>query len=114
MRRMRELYTSRLQALTEAVRREIPDVMELAPVRSGLQTIGWLPKGTDELEACQAAFAQRIYAAPLSRLTIDRALPPAMVLFPAATDVRAIRGSVEQLGVILRRLQGGAAAAATA
>ena len=113
MRHMRELYTTRLQALTETVRREIPDVMELAPIRSGLQTVGWLPKGMDDVEACRAAFAQRIYCAPLSRITIDRTLPPAMVLFPAATDVRTIRRSVEQLGEILRTLRRGQAAAAS-
>lgn len=114
MRRMRELYTGRLQALTEAVRHEIPDVMDLAPIRSGLQIVGWLPKGMDDVEAYQAAFAQNIYCAPLSRLTIDRPLPPAMVLFPAATDVRTIRSRVEQLGEILRTLRGGRAAVANA
>jgi GntR family transcriptional regulator/MocR family aminotransferase len=105
MRRMRELYTARLQALADAARRELPDVLTLAPVRSGLQIVGWLQHGTDDLAACQAAFAQRIYCAPLSRLTLERALPPALVLFPAATDVHAIHGGIAQLGSILRGLQ---------
>lgn len=106
MRRMRDLYTARLQALIEAVKRDIPDVMELAPVRSGLQIVGWLAKGIDDVEACHTAVDQLgIYSAPLSRFIIDRPLPPAMVLFPAATDVRTIARSVEQLGAFLRRLQ---------
>src|SRR6185437_14677861 len=105
MRRMRELYAARLRALIEAARREIPDVMKIAPLRSGLQIVGWLAKGIDDVAACRAAFAQRIYSTPLSRLTIDRALPPAMVLFPVSTDVRLIRRSIAQLGPILRQLQ---------
>jgi len=114
MRRMRELYTERLQTLTEVATREIPDVLKLAPIRSGLQIVGWLDNGIDDVAACRAAFAQRIFSAPLSRHTIDRTLPPAMVLFPAATDVRAIRRGVEQLGNILRGLQSGTAAPAGA
>ena len=111
MRRMRELYTARLRALIEAAGREIPDVMEIAPLRSGLQVVGWLANGIDDVAACRAAFAQRIYCTPLSRLTIDRVLPPAMVLFPVSTDVRLIRRSIAQLGPILRQLQAGNTAA---
>lgn len=112
MRRMRELYTARLQALAEAVKREIPDVMELAPVRSGLQIVGWLAKGIDDVEASHAAFEQMgIYSAPLSRLVVERPLPPAMVFFPASTDVHTIGRSVEQLGTFLRRLKRGNTAA---
>jgi GntR family transcriptional regulator / MocR family aminotransferase len=105
MRRMRELYTSRLEALAEAARQEIPDVVSLAPVRSGLQVVGWLPKGMDDVAACRAAFAQRIYCAPLSRMIVDRPLPPALLMFPVATDIRAIRRGIAQLGPILRGLQ---------
>lgn len=105
MRRMRELYTMRLQTLTETVRREIPDVMDLAPVRSGLQVVGWLGKGIDELAACRAAFEQGIFCAPLSCHAIERPLPPAMVLFPVATDLPAIRRGVAELGSILRALR---------
>jgi GntR family transcriptional regulator/MocR family aminotransferase len=111
MRRMRELYTMRLRALAEAVRSEIADVMELAPVRSGLQIVGWLAEGIDAAAACRAAFAQHIFCVPLSRYTIDRAMPPGIVLFPAATDIPAIRRGVTQLGSILRELRGGRASA---
>lgn len=113
MRRMRELYVTRLEALMRAARREVPDVMQLAPMRSGLQIVGWLGNGIDDVEACRAALAQGIYAAPLSRFVIDRVLPPAMVLYPAATDVRAIRRGVAQLGSILRAMPRGATAMST-
>lgn len=104
MRHMRELYGARLEALVKAAKRDIADVMQIAPLRSGLQIVGWLAHGVDDVEACRAALAQGIYAAPLSRFLIDRALPPAMVLYPAATEVRAIRRGVAQLGAILRGL----------
>lgn len=110
MRRMRELYTTRIQTLIEAAAREIPDVMELAATRSGLQIVGWLAQGIDDVAACRAAFAQRIYAAPLSRFAIERAISHAMVLFPVATDVGAIRSGVAQLGSVLRKLRAGGSA----
>lgn len=113
MRRMRELYVARLEALMRAARRDLADVMQLAPLRSGLQIVGWLASGIDDVEACRAALGQGIYAAPLSRFTIDRALPPAMVLYPAATDARAIRRGVAQLGAILRAMPRAATAMST-
>lgn len=113
MRRMRELYVARLEALMRAARRDFADVMRLAPLRSGLQIVGWLADGIDDVEACRAALGQGIYAAPLSRFTIDRALPPAMVLYPAATDARAIRRGVAQLGAILRAMPRAATAMST-
>jgi GntR family transcriptional regulator / MocR family aminotransferase len=110
MRRMRELYAARLEALMKAAKRDIPDVMRLAPIRSGLQIVGWLADGIDDVEACRLALAQGIYAAPLTRFAIERTLPPAMVLYPAATDARAIRRGVTQLGSILRGMPRGATA----
>jgi GntR family transcriptional regulator/MocR family aminotransferase len=111
MRRMRELYGARLEALVRAARRDIADVMQIGPLRSGLQVVGWLAHGIDDVAACRAALAQGIYAAPLSRFLIERSLPPALVLYPAATEVRAIRRGVAQLGAILRGLPRGAPAA---
>ena len=105
MRRMRELYTARHDALVRLAQRELADVLRLSPLTAGLQTVGWLADGIPELEAGRLAAEQGIVALPLSMLSIERSLPPGIVLGAAATDVPAIRRGVEQLGIILRALR---------
>jgi GntR family transcriptional regulator / MocR family aminotransferase len=80
-------------------------VLRVAPVTAGLQTVGWLADGIPELQASRLAVEQGIVAVPLSQLTVERPMPPGLVLGAADTDVPAIRRGVEQLGVILRRLR---------
>jgi GntR family transcriptional regulator/MocR family aminotransferase len=106
MRRMRDLYTERHDALVRIAQRELADVLRLSPVTAGLQTVGWLGEGIPEVEAGRQAAERGIVALPLSHLTIERTMPPALVLGAAATDLPAIRRGVEQLGVILRGLKG--------
>jgi len=106
MRRMRDLYTARHDALVRLAQQELADVLRLAPVTAGLQTVGWLADGIPELEASRLAAQQGIVAVPLSQLTVERSMPPGLVLGAAGTDFPAIRRGVERLGVILRQLQG--------
>jgi GntR family transcriptional regulator / MocR family aminotransferase len=108
MRRMRDLYTARHDALVKLAQQELADVLRLAPVTAGLQTVGWLADGIPELEASRRAIEQGIVAIPLSQLTVERSMPPGLVLGAADTDVPAIRRGVEQLGVILRGLRAAA------
>lgn len=105
MRRMRDLYTERHDALVRIAQRDIADVLRLSPVTAGLQTVGWLAEGIPEIEAGRQAAAQGIVALPLSHLTLERALPPAVVLGVTAMDLPGIRRGVEQLGTLLRRLR---------
>lgn len=107
MRRMRDLYTTRHDALMRIAQQELADVLRFSPVTAGLQTVGWLAQGIPELEASRLAMEQGIVALALSRLTIERSLPPGLVIGAAATDIPAIRRGVEQLGGILRGLRRG-------
>ena len=105
MRRMRDLYTMRHETLVRVAKRELADVLQLSPVTAGLQMVGWLAEGIPEAEAGRLAAAQGIVALPLSRLTIERSMPPGVVLGAAATDAKGVRRGVEQLGAILRGLK---------
>lgn len=105
MRRMRDLYTRRHDALVRIAQQELGDVLRLSPVTAGLQTVGWLAEGIPEVEASRLAAEQGIVAVPLSRLTVERAMPPALVIGAAATDIPAMRRGIEQLGNILRGLR---------
>ena len=110
MRRMRDLYTRRHDALVRLAQEELADVLRLSPVTAGLQTVGWLAAGIPELEASRLAVERGIVAVPLSQLTVERAMPPALVLGAADTDIPAIKRGVAQLGTILRGLRADAAA----
>ncbi len=105
MRRMRELYTERFDALVRCAQRTIKDVMELSPVGAGLQVVGWLGKNIEESEAARRAACHGVDTVPLSKLIIDRSMPPALVLGVACADVRAIRRGVERLGQALREVR---------
>jgi GntR family transcriptional regulator/MocR family aminotransferase len=104
MRRMGELYTARFDALVRCAQRKIHDVMELSPVGAGLQIVGWLAKRIEENEACRRAAERGVDSVALSKFTIDRSMPPALVLGVACADIRAIRSGVERLGHALREL----------
>ncbi|HEY1892730.1 MAG TPA: PLP-dependent aminotransferase family protein [Steroidobacteraceae bacterium] len=105
MRRMRDLYTRRHDALVRLAQDELADVLRLAPVTAGLQTVGWLADGIPELEASRLAVERGIVAVPLSQLTVERTMPPALVLGAADTDIAASKRGVAQLGTILRGLK---------
>jgi GntR family transcriptional regulator/MocR family aminotransferase len=105
MRRMRDLYTIRHDELIRLAQRELADVLQISPVTAGLQAVGWLAEGIPELEAGRRAMEQGLVALPLSRLIIERSLPPGLVLGAAATDLPDIRRGVAGLGSILRALK---------
>jgi GntR family transcriptional regulator / MocR family aminotransferase len=105
MRRMRELYAARFDALVRSARRELGGLMELNPMHAGLQVVGWLAKDLEENETCRRAAEHGIDSVALSKLTIDRTMPPGLVLGVASADVRAIRRGVERLGRALREVR---------
>lgn len=105
MRRMRDLYASRLDRIVRCARAELDGVLEMSPLRGGLQIVGWLPPGMDDVRACQVAADNGVDSAPLSVLSIDRTLPPGLVLGVASAGDRAIRRGIERLGRALRELK---------
>jgi GntR family transcriptional regulator/MocR family aminotransferase len=111
MRRMRELYTARREALIAAARGELGELLELSDFKGGLQIVGWLAPGIDELEAWRRAGTHGIDTTALSNLGIERRLPPGLVLGFAGADVPAIRRGAERLGVVLRELASGSVGA---
>jgi GntR family transcriptional regulator / MocR family aminotransferase len=105
MRRMRELYASRLDALIRRARRDLDGLMKLSPIHAGLQIVGWVAEGIEENEACRRAAERGIDSVALSKLTIHRSMPSALVLGVASADARAIGRGVRRLGYALRELK---------
>jgi GntR family transcriptional regulator/MocR family aminotransferase len=105
MKRMRELYAARFDALVRIARSELDGLMTLNPMHAGLQVVGWLEKGIDENKGCRQAAERGVDSVPLSRLMIQRTMPPALLLGVASADVRAIRRGMELLGQALREVR---------
>ncbi len=105
VRRMREIYLDRFNTLLNCSRVKLAGLMELSPTFTGLQTIGWLAKGIKDVDASRFAASRGIDSVPLSKLTINRSMPPAMVLGVAYADVQTIRHGVNELASVLRELK---------
>jgi GntR family transcriptional regulator/MocR family aminotransferase len=105
MRRMREVYETRFEALLSSSRRHLTGLMEFASSGVGLQAVGWLGRDIDEEEASEAAARQGINTVPLSWLMIERHLPPALVLGIGSADVPSTHREVVRLGEVLRQVR---------
>jgi GntR family transcriptional regulator/MocR family aminotransferase len=102
VRRMREVYATRLETLVRSAGAELSGLLELRPPHGGLQVVGWLPAAVDDREAARIAADHGVDSSPLSALHVDRILPPGLVLGVTAAGERAIRLAVKRLGEALR------------
>ncbi|MDN2564867.1 PLP-dependent aminotransferase family protein [Aquibium sp. A9E412] len=99
--RMRRLYAARRAALIEAARRRLPGLLELRPADTGLQLLAWLPEGWSDQAVSQAAAGHGLEITPLSRLAVERAMPPALLLGFGNFTPAAIEDGLERLAAAL-------------
>ncbi len=66
LRRLRMVCRERRDTLLAAAKRELPDLLEITHSETGLHTVGWLPHGVDDMQACAAALGQGVEASALS------------------------------------------------
>ena len=97
MRRMRELYGSRLAALIEGGRQHLSGLLEISKVRAGLYTIGLLTNGMTSRQAEKSAAVEGIEVLGVDRYTFKRTDPKGVVLGFAAYPEPAIRNALIQL-----------------
>jgi GntR family transcriptional regulator/MocR family aminotransferase len=95
LRRMRNLYASRLAALIEGGKQHLGGLLELSNVRAGLYTIGFLKNGMTSRQAETLAAAQGIEVLAADRYTLRRPDPKALVLgFAAYNETEIGQGLV--------------------
>ena len=61
VRRVRALCAERQQALLEAARTEIGDVLQLAPDAAGLHMVGWLPPARDDQRRSRRSLREPVW-----------------------------------------------------
>ena len=104
LRRMRELYAERREALLESGRDRLEGLLDIEPVDTGIETIGWLAGGIDDMAAARSASAHGIYVSPISQLFHRQLRRAGLLLGFASAAPKAIRAGVDRLAIVLAGL----------
>jgi GntR family transcriptional regulator / MocR family aminotransferase len=101
LRRMRDLYGSRLAALLDGGRQYLRGLLTISDVKAGLYTVGLLESGMSSRRAETAAATRGVEVLGLDRFTLKRPDPKGLLLGFAAFDEAAIRSALVQLAAAL-------------
>jgi GntR family transcriptional regulator/MocR family aminotransferase len=88
--------------LLDGCRTRLAGRMRVEATSSGLQTLAWLPDGTDDREFARRAHEVGVEVAPLSRFALQTARPAALLLGFGGFDARAIEAGVAALASLVR------------
>jgi GntR family transcriptional regulator / MocR family aminotransferase len=105
VRRMRTLYYELQETLLRAAQRDLDGLVELGPSATGMQVVGWLEPGRNDMEVSRAAARGGVEAAPLSSCCITRPERGGLLLGYAGFDARQIRDGVRRLAAGIRPLR---------
>jgi GntR family transcriptional regulator / MocR family aminotransferase len=97
IRRTREVYRERRDALLAAAARHLTGRLDVEPTDAGLHTIGWLPQRTHEEDAAAKAWRLGVEITPLSHYERDAKRRPGVLLGFAGVPVPSIHRAVESL-----------------
>jgi GntR family transcriptional regulator / MocR family aminotransferase len=106
IRRMRELYAGRLDALMEAGKRHLKGALEIGRVRAGLYTAGFLQNEMSSQEAETALVELGVESLGMHRFALSGDDPRGVVLGFAAFDEKEIRRGVLQMARALSAVRG--------
>lgn len=101
LRRMRDLYASRLAFMIDAGREYLNGLLQISGVQAGLYTAAFLQNGMTSREAEAAAAAHGVETRALDRFTLRRKDPKGLLLGFAAHDEKAIRQGLIRLAAAL-------------
>jgi GntR family transcriptional regulator/MocR family aminotransferase len=101
LRRMRNLYASRLEALIEGGKQHLAGLLDISNVRAGLYTVGFLRNGMTSRQAEKAAAARGVEVIGIDRYTLKRPDPKGVLLGFAAHTEAAIRRGLVRLAEAL-------------
>jgi GntR family transcriptional regulator / MocR family aminotransferase len=99
VRRMIRLYGERRQALAEAIRTVFGDTVRIGMQSNGIHLIAWFDTELPDTEL--GARAEALGVAALSPWTVDRVLPPALILGFANIPADKAQAEVERLAAAL-------------
>ena len=103
IRRMRDMYASRLAALQHEAKRYLAGLLDVSPIKAGLNTTGFLRNGMVSHQAEAVAANHGIEALGLDRFTLKRANVEGLLLGFAAFDGPQIRRGIVALAAALEQ-----------
>jgi GntR family transcriptional regulator / MocR family aminotransferase len=103
LRRMRNLYARRLEALKEGGRRHLAGLLDISPASAGLYTVARLRNRMSSRQAEAAAASRNVETRALDRFTLDRPDPRGLLLGFAAFDEDAILQALPSLADALSK-----------
>ncbi len=101
LRRMRKVYSERLEVLTEEVRKHLNGALELSTAESGMQTVARLRTAQDAEEIAARALEKNVDIIPLTRYCHRQQIAPGFQIGFAAVDAKAIARGVQILSRII-------------
>lgn len=101
LRRMRNLYASRLAALLDGGNQYLRGLLKISDVRAGLYTVGYLETSMGSRQAEKAAATRGIDVAALDRYVLKRPDPKGVLLGFAAFNETEIRRALPRLAAAL-------------
>ncbi|OHV70955.1 transcriptional regulator [Mesorhizobium sp. LCM 4577] len=106
LKRMRRIYAQRRQLFRDIVTERLRDEITLSPAEAGIQVVGYLKAGIDDIKVSQAAAKRAINVSPLSKYFQNTAPTQGLVLGYAACDAAQTRDGVERLAQAIGEVLG--------
>jgi GntR family transcriptional regulator / MocR family aminotransferase len=105
IRRMRRIYAERQNAFLAAAREHLDGLVEVRPAAAGLQTVGYLAPGFDDVEVARKAGERGIILSPFNRLALAP-VGKGLIMGFGAVPPRTTEKSVIELKELLRGMAG--------
>jgi len=106
LKRMRRIYAQRRQLFRDIVAERLGNEITLSPAEAGIQVVGYLRPGIDDIAVSQAAARRAINVSPLSKYFQNTAPTQGLVLGYAACDATQTRDGVDRLAAAIRETLG--------
>jgi GntR family transcriptional regulator / MocR family aminotransferase len=103
MRRMRKLYSARQDVLLASAERHLRGLLRVVPTQAGMNCVAWIEGGRDVLAVESLGVSMNLELFSLSRTTLNRSLPPGLLLGFSAFSPEQIEAGIVKLGEVMRR-----------
>lgn len=101
IRQMQNLYNMRREMFCQTAKQTLSGLLDVDTPESGINTVGWLPVGTDDLEVYQAALVAGVYCLPLSMFRTRPSDNSGLLLGFVSTEEAEMKQKLTLLAAVL-------------
>ncbi len=102
VRKMRQLYRARLNALVEALTQELGNILDVSAPVAGMHLVVWLPSGMSAQEAVHRAAVYGLHLLPISEFSLQSLPRDGLLLGFAGVSPQALRADIHTLALALQ------------